>query len=526
MIFMKLCQSAHVDTFCRDNLPPADQWPEFLFDLPDVQYPDQLNCATELLTVATTDPDRRCLTSQGGEKWTYGQLFANANKVANYLTGEKGLVPGNRVLLRGPNTPWLAAIWFGAVKAGLVVVTTIAILRSSELEVLEDVAQHNASLVDHRFMEDVPGSFNAIVYGDEAWEMLMAGQSDQFEDVATSRDDVMMLAFTSGTTGRPKATMHFHQDVMAICDTFSKHILQPSSDDVFMGSPPFGFTFGLGGDLLFPLHVGASAVLIERATPLQFADLVDKYGVTTAFTAPTAYKVMIKNQRRMPSLKAAVSAGEHLPQATWEDFHDLTGIRIIDGIGATEMLHIFIGSSGDAIRPGSTGQTVPGYIACIVDDEGNEVPHGQPGRLAVKGPTGCRYLYGDRQGKYVQNGWNITGDTFVADEDGYYWYRARNDDMIISSGYNIAAPEVEEAIMKHPAVRECAVVGVPDDDRGTVVKAYVVTDPDQNLEAKVLQDFVKQQIAPYKYPRLVEFLDELPRTATGKLQRFKLRTTA
>ena len=336
-----------------------------------------------------------------------------------------------------------------------------------------------------------------------------------------------MLAFTSGTTGRPKATMHFHRDVMSICETFSRHVLQPSADDVFTGTPPYAFTFGLGGVLLFPLHAGASTLLVEKATPVELADLIDEHGVTICFTAPTAYKAMLAAGKTVPSLKKAVSAGEHLPKATWEAFRDATGVEIIDGIGSTEMLHIFISASGADIRPGSTGRAVPGYAATIVDDLGHELPSGESGRLAVRGPTGCRYLDDSRQAAYVVNGWNLTGDTFIRDDDGYFWYQARSDDMIISSGYNIAAPEVEEALLKHPLVAECAVVGVPDEARGHIVKAYVVLGADAGaVTAGELQDFVKAAIAPYKYPRAVEFVTELPKTATGKLQRFRLRETA
>jgi 2-aminobenzoate-CoA ligase len=413
-------------------------------------------------------------------------------------------------------------------KAGAVVVTTMPLLRTGELETIHEIARLDAALVDHRFLEAVaPLGVPTLAMGDDAWTERLAAKPATFADVLTSSDDVSMLAFTSGTTGRPKATMHFHRDVLAVCDTFSRHVLQPSPDDVFTGTPPFAFTFGLGGVLLFPLHAGASTLLVEKASPPELADLIEAHGVTVCFTAPTAYKAMlplIAGGTRMTRLRKAVSAGEHLPKATWEAFRDATGVAIIDGIGATEMLHIFVSAAGADIRPGSTGCAVPGYVATVIDDDGRELPPGASGRLAVKGPTGCRYLDDPRQTAYVRDGWNLTGDTFVRDDDGYFWYQARSDDMIISSGYNIAAPEVEEALLKHPAVAECAVIGVPDDARGMIVKAYVVTaagaDP---VTAGELQDFVKAEIAPYKYPRAVEFVAELPRTATGKLQRFRLR---
>jgi len=360
-----------------------------------------------------------------------------------------------------------------------------------------------------------------VPFGDDAWSERLAAKDPAFDDVRTSSDDVCMLAFTSGTTGRPKATMHFHRDVMSICETFSRRVLQPSADDVFTGTPPYAFTFGLGGVLLFPLHAGASTLLVEKATPVELADLIDEHGVTVCFTAPTAYKAMLAAGKTVPTLQKAVSAGEHLPKAVWEAFREATGVEIIDGIGATEMLHIFISAAGADIRPGSTGRAVPGYAATIVDDRGRELPPGQPGRLAVRGPTGCRYLDDGRQAAYVQNGWNLTGDTFTRDDQGYFWYQARSDDMIISSGYNIAAPEVEEALLKHAQVAECAVIGIPDEARGHIVKAYVVSAGEVTVEE--LRDFVRAEIAPYKCPREIEFVTDLPRTATGKLQRFRLR---
>jgi 2-aminobenzoate-CoA ligase len=521
---MELLPSAHVDPFCRDHLPPAEQWPELTFDLPELRYPDRLNCATALLddVAARHGADRPCLHQPGRPTWSYAELVAAANRVARVLVEDLGIVPGNRVLLRGPNNQWLSAAWFGALKAGAVLVTTMPLLRTGELRTIHEIAHLDAALVDHRFLDAVePLGVPTLAYGDDAWDERVAAKDPAFDDVATSSDDVCMLAFTSGTTGRPKATMHFHRDVMSICETFSRHVLKPSSDDVFTGTPPYAFTFGLGGVLLFPLHAGASTLLVEKATPAELADLIDEHGVTVCFTAPTAYKAMLAAGKTLPTLRKAVSAGEHLPRATWEAFREATGVEVIDGIGSTEMLHIFISASGPDIRPGSTGRAVAGYAATTVDELGDEVPPGEPGLLAVRGPTGCRYLDDERQLGYVRNGWNLTGDTFIRDDDGYFWYQARSDDMIVTSGYNIAAPEVEEALLKHPLVSECAVVGVPDEARGMIVKGYVVSAGP--VTARELQDFVKAEIAPYKYPRAIEFVDELPKTATGKLQRFRLR---
>ncbi|MGH3347855.1 MAG: AMP-binding protein [Nocardioides sp.] len=528
---MELSPSAHIDTFSRNHLPPPEQWPELLFSLPEVRYPPRLNCATALLdeTIAAHGGDRPCLLAPGASPWSYADLLAAANRVAHLLTDELGIVPGNRVLLRGPNNPWLVACWFGVLKAGAVVVATMPLLRSGELRTVHEISQVDLALCDTRFLDDLEAAdlgVPVLAYGDAGFEDRLAGLPATYDDVATAADDVALLAFTSGTTGRPKATMHFHRDVLANADTFSRHVLRPTADDVFTGTPPLAFTFGLGGLVVFPLRVGASTLLLERATPVELAGHIAEHRVTVCFTAPTAYKVMVGHAESLRTLRRAVSAGEHLPAATWEAFHEATGVRIIDGIGSTEMLHIFISAADDDIRVGSTGRPVPGYVATILDESGAEVGPDVPGRLAVKGPTGCRYLADDRQLTYVQNGWNLTGDTFARDEDGYFWYHARSDDMIVSSGYNIAAPEVEEALLRHQAVAECAVIGVPDEDRGTIVKAFVVpvegADRTPELVAG-LQTFVKEQIAPYKYPRALEFVDELPRTSTGKLQRFRLR---
>ncbi|MDQ3276379.1 MAG: AMP-binding protein [Actinomycetota bacterium] len=537
---MQLSPSAHVDTFCRDHLPAPELWPELRFDLPDVQYPDRLNCAVELLdsVVAEHGADRPCLLSPDGPVWTYADLLRVSNQVAHVLTDEYGVVPGNRVLLRGPNNPWLVACWFGVLRAGAVVVTTMPLLRAGELTAIAEIGAIDLALCDHRFLDDllavaVP-NLRVVTYGGDAAHDLahqIEAQPANFEPVQTASDDVALLAFTSGTTGRPKATMHFHRDVLANADTFSKHVLQPRSDDVFTGTPPLAFTFGLGGLVVFPLRVGASTLLIEKATPDQLADHIAAHDVSICFTAPTAYRAMIAADRAssLSTLRRAVSAGEHLPEATWRTFHEATGVKLIDGIGATEMLHIFVSAADEDIRPGSTGREVPGYVAAVVDDAGNPVPDGDIGRLAVKGPTGCRYLDDPRQTVYVQNGWNITGDTFVRDADGYFWYQARSDDMIVASGYNIAGPEVEEALLAHADVVECGVVGVPDEARGQLVKAYVVLASGVDGDAekmRELQDHTKQRIAPYKYPRVVEFVSELPRTSTGKLQRFRLRQSA
>lgn len=533
---MELSASGHIDTFCRDNLPAAAQWPD-LMGAPD--YPDRCNCAALLLEPAPglREAHRRCLLTPT-EQWTYGRLRHRAGQIAQLLREDLGLVPGNRVLLRGPNNPWLVACWFGVLAAGGVVVTTMPMLRAPELSVIAEISRPAVALCDHRLTEDltaaaVPGLVT-IPYGGTAADDLVArcaNKHGEFGPVATAADDVALIAFTSGTTGHPKATMHFHRDVMAIADTFSRRLLEPTADDLFTGTPPIGFTYGLGGSVVFPTHAGAAVLLLEKAAPAELADAVAEHGVTVLFTAPTGYRAMLAAGKAaaLRGLRCCVSAGETLPAAVWHDFHDATGVRIIDGIGSTEMLHVFISAAGDDIRPGATGKVVPGYEAAVVDEDGAPVPDGTPGRLAVRGPTGCRYLADERQRSYVQGGWNITGDTYIRDADGYFWYQARSDDMIISSGYNIAAPEVEQALLGHPDVLECGVVGAPDEQRGMIVTAYVVLREGVHgdaAETAALQQHVKRVIAPYKYPRVVEFLDELPRTATGKLKRYELRERA
>jgi acyl-coenzyme A synthetase/AMP-(fatty) acid ligase len=536
---MQLSPSAHADTFCRDNLPALAEWPDLEFTLPELAYPDRLNAADELLnpTIESGGADRRCLLSPE-ETWSYGDVSRRAAQVAQLLTEDLGLVPGNRVLLRGLNSPWLAACWLGVLKAGGVAVATMPMLRAAELTSIGGIAQARLALCDHRLTDDLAAAaikdLRVIEFGGSApadLTQLAAGKPAKFDSVKTAADDVAMIAFTSGTTGRPKAAMHFHRDLLAAADTFSAHVLKPVPDDLFAGTPPLAFTFGLGALLVFPLRAGAASLLLERASPVELADAIATHGVTVLSTAPTAYRAMLAagKAEQLRGLRRPVSAGEHLPRSTWEAFYEATGVKIIDGIGSTEMLHIFVAAADDDIRPGSTGKAVPGYTAAIVDSDGKPVPDGEPGRLAVKGPTGCRYLNDERQRTYVQHGWNLTGDTYVRDADGYFWYQARSDDMIISGGYNIAGPEIEEVLLTHPDVAECGVVGVPDQARGQIVKAYVVLAAGAaGDEAKVreLQDLVKQRIAPYKYPRAVEFVATLPRTNTGKLQRFRLRQQA
>ncbi len=533
---MELRISAHVDTFTRENLPPPDTWPELIFGLPELSYPPVLNCAEALLdrVAERLGHERRCLVTPA-ETWTYGQLLERSNQVAGFLVEDLGLVPGNRVLLRGPNNPWLVACWFGVIKAGGVAVATMPLLRAGELRTIGEMARPQVALCDARFTGDLEAAaidgLRTVPYGGVSPGDLVrscATRPAGFEAIRTSSDDVCMLAFTSGTTGRPKATMHFHRDVLAIADTFSRHLLRPAPDDLFAGSPPLAFTFGLGGLVVFPFHAGAATLLLEQAGPDQLLEAVGRHGVSVLFTAPTAFRAMLPNlgQADVRSLRRCVSAGEALPGATWTAFHEATGLRIIDGLGSTEMLHIFIAAADEDCRPGATGRAIPGYLAEIQDESGRPVPDGEVGLLAVKGPTGCRYLYGERQRQYVRRGWNLTGDVCMRDADGYFRYQARADDMIISSGYNISGPEVENALLGHPDVAETAVVGAPDPDRGMIVKAFVVLHPGAAASAETaaeLQDFVKRRIAPYKYPRAVEFVDALPRTATGKLQRFRLR---
>jgi 2-aminobenzoate-CoA ligase len=530
--------SAHVDPFCRENLPPHDQWPELL-PVPGVAYPEQLNAATRLLrdTVERLGRDRRALVTPDAQ-WSYGELLDRADQVARVLVEDLGVVPGNRVLVRAPNSPWTVTAWLAVLKAGGVVVLTMPMLRRTELVTLCELVRPDLALCDARLLEDlhaarddVAPSLRVVPVGgaeDDDLTARAAAKPTGFADVATAAGDVALLAPTSGTTGRPKVTMHTHRDVLAIADTFSRHVLRSREDDLFTTSAPLAFTFGLGSALVFPLHAGAAAFLVEKAMPAEMADLVAAHGVTVLSTAPTAYRAMLAEGRgeQLRGVRRLVSAGEPLPRATWEAVHRETGHKVIDGIGATEMLHIFLAAADDDIRPGSTGRAVPGYVATTLDEDGRETPPGVPGRLAVKGPTGCRYLYGDRQGVYVQDGWNLTGDTYVRDEDGYFWYQARSDDMIVSAGYNIAGPEVEQAVLGCDEVLECGVVGLPDEDRGQRVTAYVVLKDGvvgDDAAVRRIQDHVKQTLAPYKYPRSVLFVDALPKTTTGKLQRFRLR---
>ncbi|WP_405997953.1 AMP-binding protein [Streptomyces sp. NBC_00829] len=535
---MELSPSAHHDTFARDHLPPAGQWPELLFELPGLDYPERLNCGAELLdgTIRRLGTDRPVFRTGGGEIWTYGELRDQVDRIAHVLTSELGVVPGNRVLLRGPTTPWLAACWLAVMKAGAVAVTVLAQQRAKELATVCEIAAVGHALCDIRSLDDlakaeVPGLRITAYGGDSPDDLLRqaaAAPAEPYEAAATAADDVALIAFTSGTTGRPKGCMHFHRDVLAVADTFSAQVLRPEPDDVFAGSPPLGFTFGLGGLVIFPMRAGASSLLLEQAGPTQLLPAIARHRVSVLFTAPTAYRVMLDSidSHDTGSLRRCVSAGENLPAATWRAWQERTGLRIINGIGATELLHIFISAADDTIRPGTTGIPVPGWQARVVDRAGRPVPDGEPGLLAVRGPVGCRYLTDSRQLEYVRDGWNVTGDTYAREPDGYFRYVARADDMIISAGYNIAGPEVEDALLHHPDVAEAAVVGREDELRGQIAVAYVVLRegvPNGEETAVALTEAVKARLTPYKCPREIVFLDALPRTPTGKLQRFRLR---
>jgi 2-aminobenzoate-CoA ligase len=527
--------SGHIDRFIAEGLPPPQDQPEFLFVRPELRYPERFNCAVELIDRAPRDD--LALVNDGGE-WTYGEMADCSNRIARLLVEREGLVSGNRVLLRGPNTATMFAAWLGVIKAGGIVVATMPMLRGKEIATILDRAEVSHAIIDARFAADfdeacgraarAPRTISYdgdVAHGDLAGRM--ADIPTDFVACDTHRDDVALIAFTSGTTGQPKACVHFHRDVLACADSFARHVLKPGPGDRWACSAPLAFTFGLGMELIFPWRFGGTAVTIETPGPAALLDAIERHHVTVLGTAPTAYKAMIPllAGREIASLKSCVSAGEHLPAATWLAWREATGIGIVDGIGATEMMHIFISAAGDAIRPGATGRAVPGYIATVLDDAGVPLESGV-GRLAVKGPTGCRYFDDERQASYVENGWNVTGDTYRLDADGYFWFVARSDDMIVSSGYNIAAPEVEGALYDHPAVGECAVVGAADPERGQIVKAFIVLAEGYGASDALvaeLQAHVKATVAPYKYPRAIAFVDALPKTATGKLQRFSLR---
>jgi 2-aminobenzoate-CoA ligase len=533
-----LARTGYADTFARDNLPPAAHWPVIEFTTDRLKYPERLNAAAEIIDVpaAAYGPDRPALKTPDGAVWTYGELRTRANQIARVLTEDLGLVTGNRVLLRSPNNPWTVAAWLGVLKAGGIVVTTMAALRARELGPIVAKTRPSIALVDHRCTDDVYAlagttDLKIVAYGGDAADdltRLILGKPGDFAAADTAADDVALFGPTSGSTGVPKITTHFHRDLLSIDNTFGKATLRLRPTDLVACTAPFAFTFGLGMLIVFTLRAGACAFLTEAATPVQLADLVAEHQVTVLATAPTAYKQILRAGKagQLAGLRTAVSAGEHIPRDIWQRLRDELGLRVIDGIGATEMLHIFISAAGDDIRPGATGKPVPGFRATIIDADGNEAGPGVEGRLAVIGPVGCRYLDDERQSRYVVNGWNVTGDTFVRDADGYFWYRTRTDNMIVSSGYNIGGPEVESAIDTHPDVVESAVVAAPDPERGSIVCAFVVLRDGvagDAAKAREIQDHVKGQLAPYKYPRDVRFTASLPRNTSGKVQHFKLR---
>ncbi|MEN3347731.1 MAG: 2-aminobenzoate-CoA ligase [Bradyrhizobium sp.] len=540
--FPGLGPSGHVDDFARRNLPPPELWPKLLLDRPEFQYPDYLNAAVELTDriVERGMGDNIALIGNGRQR-TYKELTDWSNRLAHALVENYGVKPGHRVLIRSGNNPALVAAWLAATKAGAVVVNTMPMLRAGELAKIVDKAEISLALTDSRIADELVGcaktskflrqvvNFDGTQNHDAELDRIALNKPVKFEAVKTGRDDVALLGFTSGTTGEPKATMHFHRDLLIVADGYAKEVLKVTPDDVFVGSPPLAFTFGLGGLAIFPLRYGATATLLENAAPSEMIRIIETYKATVCFTAPTAYRAMMAAMDKgadLSSLRIAVSAGETLPAPVFESWTKKTGKPILDGIGSTELLHIFITNRVGSAVGGTTGTPVSGYEAKVVDEDMNELPPGEVGKLAVRGPTGCRYLADNRQTKYVRDGWNITGDAFVRDANGRLCFVARADDMIISAGYNIAGPEVEAALLGHPDVAECAVVGMPDEERGQIVAAFIVLKPgarSDESEVKLLQDHVKATIAPYKYPRAISFVEALPKTQTGKIQRFRLR---
>ena len=543
MTLQSLGRTAHTDTFTRDNLPPSQQWPEI--PLNGFNYPEELNAGVELTdTMVKRGFGDHVALIGNGRRRTYKELSDWTNRIAHALVEDFGIKPGNRILIRSANNPAMVACWLGATKAGAVVVNTMPMLRAGELAKIVDKAEVGLALCDTRLMDELVTcaktskhlkqviGFDGTANHDAELDRIALSKSVTFDAVKTGRDDVALLGFTSGTTGEPKATMHFHRDLLIIADGYAKEILNVTPDDIFVGSPPLAFTFGLGGLAVFPLRFGATATLLENASPANMIEIIETYKATISFTAPTAYRAMLAAMQQganLSSLRAAVSAGETLPAPVFKDWVEKTGKPILDGIGSTEMLHIFISNRFGDAAPASTGKPVIGYEAKVVGDDMKEKPRGEIGKLAVRGPTGCRYLADKRQEAYVRDGWNLTGNSFIQDENGYFHFAARNDDMIISAGYNIAGPEVEAALLAHPDVKECAVIGAPDEGRGQIVEAHVVLKDGVIAgvdEIKLLQDHVKATIAPYKYPRSVKFADTLPKTATGKIQRFRLKPGA
>lgn len=536
--------TSHIDTFARDALPPVEQQADCIFNLDALQFPARLNCATELLDnkINSGSSDKVAIRTADGN-WTYQQLLEKANQIAHVLVEDMGLKTGNRVLLRAPNNPMLAACWLAVIKTGAIVVATMPLLRARDLEPIINKAEIEFALCDERLKDELfeaqqlcPALKTIYLFdgsarssSDTELERKMQSKSLEFNNVDTANDDIALIAFTSGTTGQPKGTMHYHRDVMAMCYCVVDELIKPTSDDIFIASPPLAFTFGLGVSLVFPLHVGASVVLLETPTPDNLAQAIGEFGATICSTAPTGYRALMNKEKSydLSSLKKSISAGEHLPLPTFKQWFEMTGIKIIDGLGATEMIHIFVSSEGKEILPGAIGKALPGYECQIVKDDNSPAGCDEKGKLLVRGPTSCKYMADERQRNYIIDGWNFSGDICHMDEDGYIFYHGRSDDMIVSSGYNISGPEVEVALLSHEAIAECAVVGAADIDRGTIVKGFVVlnenyTDSDELIEK--LQDHVKNLIAPYKYPRAIEFVSALPKTQTGKIQRHKLRT--
>ncbi|MFZ9314779.1 MAG: AMP-binding protein [Burkholderiaceae bacterium] len=551
------------DRFVHDRLPPPTQQPQILRARPEFQFPQAFNLTDFLFEKGSAHRGPNAPLFQGLEPGSaalsYRQAAERADQIAHLVRTRLGLASGSRVLIHAPNSAETALVWLGLVKAGMVAVATMPLLRAKELGKVIRKAEIAWAVVHPALVQEVvlaaqeaPSLQQIITLGVPATEMPAPLYAGALGDLLATKvanavhapnppfvadtdgDDIALLAFTSGTTGDPKAVVHTHHDVAAACEAWPRAVLRPRPTDLVVGSPPLAFTFGLGGMLVFPMWAGASVYYPNtRYTPETLVQTIAQVGATTCYTAPTFYRQMVEHipEGGLPSLTTCVSAGEALPPAIRDLWRNKTGIELTDGIGATEMFHIFISSAPEEVRAGAIGRVVPGYEAQVVDDEGKPLADGEIGRLRVRGPTGCRYLADPRQTNYVKDGWNYPGDAFRRDAEGYFYYQSRTDDMIISAGYNISGLEVESVLLTHPAVAECGVVGAPDEERGMRVKAFVVVKPDHRDHDPValtrdLQDYVKATIAPYKYPREIVFVQTLPRTETGKLQRFRLRETS
>ncbi len=531
--------------------PPRELWPRFGLDFPEArEWPAKLNIAEVLVDDNLKRGDKPAILYED-RQIKYRELQLMINKFGNALK-VLDVKPYDRVMLRLPNIPEFIVSSLAVQKLGAVSVPTFTLLKAKELSYIASDCEAKVLITTPSLLEDVEKAkgelktIRHIVLADAkpseveapyiAFDYLMDDfkEATGLEPVRVDQDEVTLLLYTSGTTGPPKGCIHTHRHYLAVADCYAKNVLQAREDDVWGGPPTMAFAYGHTGLICNPLRHGATTSLVGsgRFEPASMFQLIEKHGISVFYGVPTAYRTMValKHERGkydFSSLRVCVTAGEPCPPSLYYTIKEFFGCEVLEHMGCTELFNGFISTRFGQVKPGSMGLAVPGYDVRILGDDGNEVKTGEVGHLAVAGPIGIRYWkLPEKQAESVRNGWNHTGDMAYKDEEGFFWFASRSDDIIKTAAYRVSPHEVEEALIKHGAVAEAGVIGVPDLERGQIIKAFIVLKPDHKPSSRLeeeLRVFVKDQIAPYKAPKEVEFVKELPKTETGKIRRAELK---